>query len=88
MQMWRKWRDGANEIIMLYTEVIKIQFSDYTDILTIQTLAGVFTIKELEKGDQLGQLAITSDLPLTVARDGNTVIIGTAGAVHDEMALP
>ena len=66
---------------MLYIEVIKIQFSDYTDILTIQTLAGVFTIKELEKGDQPGQLAITSDLPLTVQRDGNTVIIGTVSEI-------
>jgi hypothetical protein len=66
---------------MLYIEAAKHQFSGHVDVLTIQTLAGFFTIKELIKGDQLGQLIITSDLPLTVARDGNSIIVGTVNEI-------
>lgn len=67
---------------MLYIEATKHQFSSHVDTLTIHTLAGFFTIKELVRGDQPGQLVITSDLPLTVARDGNAIIIGTVNNIN------
>ena len=65
---------------MIYLTATQTQFTGHVDIIVIQTPAGAFTIEEMKKGDQPGQLVISSDLPLTAVRDGNSVIIGTEEA--------
>ena len=69
---------------MIYLTATQTQFTGHVDIIVIQTLAGAFTIEEMKKGDQPGQLVISSDLPLSVGRDGNSVIIGTEQSKEQE----
>lgn len=62
---------------MIHIRAIEKKFDGNVDRLDIQTLAGVFTIEELHRNSQPGQIVISSDYEIEVFRDGNSVIIGT-----------
>lgn len=65
---------------MIYLRAIETKFDGNVDQVTLQTLAGVFTIKELRRNSQPGQLVVTADAEIEVIKDGQSIIIGTRRA--------